>query len=81
MGSEGGVLLEALPAVGAAEGPLLCVNPLMHEAIGAGLKRLPTHRTHIGPLTGVGTLVSDEMGVLRWNPFPQSGQRKGLSSV
>ncbi|KFO52548.1 hypothetical protein N302_15638, partial [Corvus brachyrhynchos] len=41
---EVGVLLEALPAVGAAEGPLLCVNPLVQEETGAGLKPLPTLR-------------------------------------
>ena len=47
---EVGVLPEALPAVGAAEGPLLCVCALVQEQIAAGLKPLPTLPTLVEPL-------------------------------
>ena len=49
MPDEVGVLLEALPAVRAVEGPLLCVNPLVQEEMGAAVKPLPTLGTLTGP--------------------------------
>ena len=63
MDSEGGVVLESLPTLRAAEGPLLCVNPLMFEATGAGVKPLITHSAHVGPLPSVDALVSGEVAI------------------
>ena len=60
MGDEVRVVPEALPAVRAAEGPLLCVCALVPDKSGAGLKPLPTLPTLVGLLPSVDPLVMDQ---------------------
>ncbi|KFW82823.1 hypothetical protein N305_01351, partial [Manacus vitellinus] len=59
---------EALPTVGAAEGPLLCVHSLMQKEIRAGPEPLLTLRTFVGPFPGpfpgVKTLVDHQVRAL-----------------
>ena len=57
MPDEGGVVLEALPAVGTLIRPLLSMSEIVLEKTGASLKPLPAFMTRIGPLPGVDSLV------------------------
>ena len=59
---KGSVLLEVLPTVRAVKGPLLCVNPIVLEESGAGVKPLPAFFTLTGPLPRV-ALVYNQFGV------------------